>query len=584
MENSEIDWATAQQWEKDWWGDCNNTFDEERKQLIYAKHMGLTFDSDGYIDLQGKSVLDVGGGPVSLLLRTKNGGRRTVVDPLDVPEWIKERYSEAGIELEQKPGEEIDATDYDEVWIYNVLQHTMDPAEVLKNAKVAGNALRIYEWTKTGVSEGHLHDLKQEFLAGVLGVTAPEEVIILWGNNTQSSAFSGYFDWTPAVVPVTIDLSDRKVFHIPSVPHTQTSKLFLSCAFTQKVLRLADMLTNLGHTVYHYGCEGSEVNCTEDISVVSNTRRRKTYPDNEDMTKQFTYDTTDAYHEVFHSRTVKEIQRRLGDRDFLLCPWGWGSKPVVDALGTSVTTVESGIGYPDTFAPFRVFESYTWMMHVYGRSKQNNGNFYDAVIPNYFDLDDFEYREQKGDYFLYLGRIVKRKGLEVAVEMTRQLGAELVIAGQGGLTLDTGEVLEGDHINFVGHADVVKRKELLAGAKALICPTYYIGPFEGVSIEAMLSGTPVISTDWGVFGENNLHGITGYRCRTLEQFVWAGRNIGQISPKACREWAVANFSCERVAKMYEEYFGMLYGLHGPGWPAPNEGRTELDWLNREYPS
>jgi len=52
--------------------------------------------------------------------------------------------------------------------------------------------------------------------------------------------------------------------------------------------------------------------------------------------------------------------------------------------------VESGIGYDYTFTMFRVFESYNWMSYVYGLQKQQDGRNYDAVIPNYFDPDDFE--------------------------------------------------------------------------------------------------------------------------------------------------------------------------------------------------
>jgi hypothetical protein len=125
----------------------------------------------------------------------------------------------------------------------------------------------------------------------------------------------------------------------------------------------------------------------------------------------------------------------------------------------------------------------------------------------------------------------------------------------------------------------------MKNAKALIAPTHYNEPFGGVTIEALMCGTPTITTDWGGFAENNIHGVTGYRCRTIEQFVWAGKNIDKISRKACREWAVNNFSLERVALMYEEYFESLSKIHdgSGGFYAKNDDRAELDWLVRYYP-
>jgi len=175
--------------------------------------------------------------------------------------------------------------------------------------------------------------------------------------------------------------------------------------------------------------------------------------------------------------------------------------------------------------------------------------------------------------------LIHRKGIIIAKETCEKIGAKLVIAGQRG---DENVDIDSPNIEFVGYADREKRKELMKNAKALFVPTIYIGPFEGVHIEAAMSGTPVITTDHGVFTESVIHGKTGFRCRTLEQFEWAAKNIDKIKPKDCYEWAVKNYSLDRVAKMYQEYFEQLQGLFGKGWYEPNPTRTELDWLKKEY--
>lgn len=598
------EWEQAQKWEAEWWRvtcrNCVNTFEEEKKQLEYAEKMGLEVDDWSRIDLGSRSVIDIGGGPVSLLLKT-TGGIRLVLDPLVAtwPHWVYDRYRVAGIDVLNARGEDpLDLTqfeeEFDEAWIYNCLQHVEDPEAVIANAFQVAKVIRIHEWINTGVSDGHLHTLTVERLQEALHTNGGAIYRKTFPNGTYVDAFYGVFE-RPSSSGVFVSHGSSLVFHLPGLNHTQTNKNFLSCAYTQKVYKLSKMLSDLGYEVIHYGVEGSDPVCSENVSVVSNEERIKQFPQNDDRTQQYTYDTTCDYHRKYDCRVVEEIRKRLGRRNFLLCSWGFGHKSIADQLGNKVIPVESGIGYADTWSDYRVFESYSWMHYVYGlgklvdgvRQPQSDGGWYDAVIPNFFDLDDFKFRPTHDNYLLYLGRIVRRKGVELAVEIAERTKQTLIIAGQGTLQNPAeGLDLRGDCIGFVGYADAEKRREILAGAKAVLMPTYYIEPFGGVAVEAQLSGTPVITTDWGAFAETVLHGRTGFRCRNFAQFCDAVERVDSLDRYATKEWASENYSCERVAQKYKAYFEMLLDSgnleKGKDWYS-KDARITPDWLTTYYP-
>jgi len=195
------DWQKHNGWEEQWWADCVNTYDEQVKQQVYAERMKLIqfakytseFEYNGvkygkgntYFDMQGKSILDIGGGPVSLLLRCKNFKRAVVLDPCNYPEWVKDRYKAAGIELIKKCAEDSVIIDwFDEVWIYNVLQHVKDPLEVVRFAKRSGNKVRVCEPLNIGECMGHPHNLTKEMLDKAFGKVGLTENVddILKGN------------------------------------------------------------------------------------------------------------------------------------------------------------------------------------------------------------------------------------------------------------------------------------------------------------------------------------------------------------------------------------------------------------------
>jgi glycosyltransferase involved in cell wall biosynthesis len=352
-------------------------------------------------------------------------------------------------------------------------------------------------------------------------------------------------------------------FHVLGLAHVPTNKIFEPCAYTQKIIRLCDMLMLQGNEVLFYGNSDSAVNCTELIPVLTPEDRKRVYGDYNWKKEFFKHDPRDEAHQLFNKNAILEINKRKRVDDILCVTMGNYQKPISDAVGLTLTS-ESGIGYEGIYTAYKVFESYAWMHHLYGLIQQKDGNYFDTVIPNCYNSNEFIYQKKKEDYFLFIGRFIWRKGIQVAFDTMRIIGKKLLLAGQGDLNgINTKDV----DFEVLGTVTGEEKKRLFAGATATFVPTIYIGPFEGVSVESMFSGTPVITSDWGVFTETVPNGVVGYRCRMLRDFVQAAQNCidKKIDSSNCLKHAVDNFSTLVGSDKYQKYYSDLSTLLKDGW-------------------
>ena len=365
-------------------------------------------------------------------------------------------------------------------------------------------------------------------------------------------------------------MTDKKFrIHLLGLPHTKTTLDFTACAYTMKVWKFCKMMEGRGHHLMHYGHEESNPAADELISVISKQEWDAIYGEHDFKSSLFTYDTNDNAYQTFYRNAISEIRKRKQPGDIILPFWGAGVRPICDAH-SDLITIEPGIGYAHGhWANYKIFESYA-IYHAYcGLDSVGtcNQKWYDVVIPNYFDLDEFKYSDKKEDYFLFVGRVYDGKGLNIAIQATEAIGAKLKVAGQLSDHYADSNYQWPAHVEFVGYAGLNKRKELMKGAIASFLPSMYVEPFGGVQIENLLSGTPVITTDWGAFSENNIEGVTGYRCRTFEDFVSAATNCknGKIKSIDCRNHG-ETFSLENIAPKYEKFFLRVTDIYsGKGW-------------------
>lgn len=376
------------------------------------------------------------------------------------------------------------------------------------------------------------------------------------------------------------------MIHLVGLPHTSFDEdTYSACAFTAKAVRWTRVLDMLGEPVTVYWGGGPvRGSSAEVVDCFPESDRLEWFgADVATRLPDIVWNPEVPYWRVFLDNAIREVRSRIAPGDLVAIWAGSVAQRVVDEFAADHAVLEPAVGYEGLASgTFAAFESYAWMHNRYGAYGIGNGRAFDAVIPNFLDPGDFAHGED-GGYGLFLGRGIARKGPHVAADICDRAGVPLALAGAGmrpdgnGLICEDGTVIESRTLDYRGVVGPAARRDLLAHASFLVVPTLYVEPFGTVHAEALMSGVPVLASDWGVFTETVVNGVDGYRFRTPAEAARYVPGLVDLRGAELRSRSVGRFSMRALAPRWAEWLWRVRSVRNDldGWNSPEAWRQEV---------
>jgi|TARA_Y100000034_G_scaffold96790_1_gene117956 hypothetical protein len=188
------------------------------------------------------------------------------------------------------------------------------------------------------------------------------------------------------------------------------------------------------------------------------------------------------------------------------------------------------------------------------------------VINNGVSVEEYPFNPEKEDYLFSIGSIESDKGQDLAVKVSEKTGIPIRLAGNIAdqeffNTMIAPSIKRGTTI-YLGELDDTEKKSQYANACALIAPIIIPDCFSLVRIEALATGTPVITLDTGSAREAIKHGDTGYlanydlgnEASAISTMAMHTKQISEINPHNCRKDAEERFSWRKISGQYLDLY------------------------------
>lgn len=260
---------------------------------------------------------------------------------------------------------------------------------------------------------------------------------------------------------------------------------------------------------------------------------------------------------------ISNLMEKAGQFDLIHNHFDFLALTYSKLIKTPVLTTIHGFSSEKIKEVYRKYNGHTHYVSI-SNADRDQGLDYLATVYNGIDSELFPFVSVPQDYLLFFGRIHPHKGTKEAIQIARQSGRKLMIAG---LIQDEAyyEQEVKPHIDFksvfyCGNVGPEKRSSLLGLAYAMLHPISFEEPF-GLSVaESMLCGTPVIAFNRGSMAELIQNGKTGFLVSSVDEAADAVDRIKDIDRTECMKWAKSMFSKEKMVEGYLRVYETILGL------------------------
>lgn len=343
----------------------------------------------------------------------------------------------------------------------------------------------------------------------------------------------------------------KRTIHVIGTPGNPSSQAITIDPFARVSYYLTTYLHRNEWNVEYYGFAESTVECNKKWNCVNLNWKKElaTVTDNEPPIGSSEIDKR-------YSNAIKPtLESRVKRGDIVLFMWSTIVDHFTHLKDKGVKLVDAHIGHylPSKNTSYHVYASNSLRSWMNAKDESLwNSRWHDVTIPPMaHSSKDYQFSRDKDDYFLFMSRLIADKGLPIVLDLAHKFpNYKFKIAGSG----DWSKWSLGtpSNVEFIGYLDDSKRKQYLSKAKGVLTPALYFEPFGLTAVEAAISGTPIITTDWGGYTNNVVHGVTGFRCTHLQEFIEAIENIDQINPDDCKSWGDLH-SAETLIFAWEDY-------------------------------